>query len=543
MPSHKDTIASRLGRQLARAADRAKPSSDGPSIRGYSRDPIGFASDIIGWSNVGGVFRGARLWAGQKRMLEAIRDHQRVAVASGRRTGKSTAFAMIALWFYCSFPGARVIITAPTDRQVNGILWREIKRLISQAKVTIPRGGILPKKAATGITDPTTLSEIRGFTARDAEAMQGIAGTHMLFIADEASGVADEIFEAISGNRASGAECRMMLAGNPTKASGEFYEAFHGKSGLYRTIHIDSRESPNVTGREPPIPGLATREWIDEMREEWGEDSAFFQIHIAGKFVVAEDAKIFPVAALDLAQAKWHDEPIDAGERLWIGLDPAGEAEGGDETALVPRRGRKVLDVITRRELSPAGILDMVLDALRVHRKPLDAKLRPVVVLDSEGRVGANVRRAFEEHLAAHPGDFELACVRSSERAVRRPRIYHLIRDELAVTAREWFRDGGTIPEHRRLYQELHAFEFFPAGPAGKLLKITPKEGPKGLRKLLGRSPDSYDAFVLSTWEPIALRRAESAAQQPQREAVPVNVYEASERDVDPYAGHDWMRT
>lgn len=458
---------------------------------------------------------------------------------SGRRTGKSNALACVALWFYCSFPGARVTFTAPSNHQIKDILWHELSHMLANSKAPIPHGGRMPKLPSTGIADPVTGAEIKGITARDAESLQGIAGKHLLFIVDEASGVDDFVFEAILGNRAGGAGSKVILTGNPTRADGEFYRAFHEKSAGYHTIHIDSREGPNMTGKEPTIHGLMDPGWEQQIIERWGKDSSFYLIHIAGKFVVAEDAKIFPCAVLDLAQARWHDENPPADERLWIGLDPAGEGEGGDETAIAPRRGRKLLDIVTRRGLNEAQIIALVLDVIATHRRPIDAKVKPIVVFDSEGRVGVMVQRALEEHCALSP-DFELAPVRAGKRATRMPRVYHLIRDELAHNAREWFRGGGAIPEHYRLYQELHTLEFVPGGPADSLYKITPKDGPKGLRKLLGRSPDSYDAFVLSVWEPITVRVSDA-----KRGVTPATVYEtAPTRDVatNPYKQLDWLR-
>lgn len=68
-------------------------------------------------------------------------------------------------------------------------------------------------------------SEERWFaTARTAtkpENMQGFHEDYMLFVCDEASGIADHIMEAILGTL-SGAENKLFLCGNPTRTSGVF---------------------------------------------------------------------------------------------------------------------------------------------------------------------------------------------------------------------------------------------------------------------------------------------------------------------------------
>lgn len=53
-------------------------------------------------------------------------------------------------------------------------------------------------------------------TATKPENMQGFHEDNMLFIVDEASGVADPIMEAILGTL-SGANNKLLMCGNPTK--------------------------------------------------------------------------------------------------------------------------------------------------------------------------------------------------------------------------------------------------------------------------------------------------------------------------------------
>ena len=55
-------------------------------------------------------------------------------------------------------------------------------------------------------------------SATKPENMQGFHETNMLFVVDEASGVADPIMEAILGTL-SGKNNKLLLCGNPTKPS------------------------------------------------------------------------------------------------------------------------------------------------------------------------------------------------------------------------------------------------------------------------------------------------------------------------------------
>lgn len=502
----------------------------------YRADPVLFAREILG----------VEPWDRQLEILEAVRDYSRVAVASGHKIGKSHSAAIIALWYYSSFEDARVVMSSTTARQVDQILWRELQMMRARAGKCLackegdpndhqPRPcphsalveGEIGMLARTGLKSDD-FREIVGFTAREAEAVAGISGRHLLYIVDEASGVPDVIFEAIEGNRAGGA--RIILFSNPTRTTGEFFEAFHSKKDLYRTIQLSSEDTPNVRAGKMVIPGLAGPDWIAEKREEWGEDSPTYKVRVKGEFALAEDGKIFSIHAIAEAEKRWHDTSTDG--RLFIGLDPAGASGTGDDTVAAVRRGMKLIELVAKRGLSDEAHLAMIEALCAAHRIPRET---PVVVLDREGPIGSSLYGLLRSYLARHPGIFELVAVRSSDRATRQPLIYDRQRDALAASAEAWIRDGGAIPEDARFSAELHALEWIQS-QSGRL-KLTPKTE---IRKLLGRSPDRYDAFALACWEPLALRD----------EVLPAAARVAAEREdaedrleIDPYAGRrTWRR-
>jgi phage terminase large subunit len=528
--AHSDTVLTFTVRHFRRTLDKLRPQeTDADRVRRYREDPVAFAIEVLG----------IKPWSKQIEILRAVLRHKRVAVVSGHKCGKSTALAILALWFYCSFPGARVVITATTDRQVNGIIWREIKRLCRGARIKIPGSGDIKAKASSGLTDETDFSEIRGYTAKEAEAIAGTSGGYLMYLVDEASGVDAKIFEAIDGNRMGG-NAWVFLISNPTKADGEFFEAFHSKAydpvsrpRGYFGIRIDSRESPNITGEwrelgDAPIPGLADQEAIEEKLVEWGEDSPLFKIRIAGLFCAAEDAKIFNSGMIVEACTRWHD--VEATGRLWIGVDPAGDGDGGDESGFAARRGARCLEVRLRSGLGVAAHIDAVLDLIDTHNE--GTKELPVVVVDSAGEVGWEVYKALRDHAELH-GRFVVVRVRPSDKAVRQPAVYATVRDELWANARAWMREGGAIPEHVKLSRDLHAPEFF-SDDKGRL-KVTPK---KELRKVLGRSPDGGDAFTLCCWEPVALREERGAPEPPPQAGGGRDDISAMRGgDADPYGG------
>jgi phage terminase large subunit len=501
-----------------------------PSTR-YREDPVAFFREIVG----------VEPWAKQVEILEAVRDHPRVAIASGHKVSKSHSAAGLALWYYCSFPDARAVMSSTTARQVDQILWRELKMMRARGGRcltcktedpdgrTIPRpcphsavvGGEIGELARTGLKSDD-FREIVGFTAREAEAVAGISGRNLMYIIDEASGVPEAIFEAIEGNRAGGA--RIVLFSNPTKTSGEFFDAFHSKAQFYHTIRVSSEETPNVVQGKAVIPGLATREWIEEKKQEWGEDSPLYKVRVRGEFALNEDGKIFSIDAIAKAEQRW--EETQPSGRLFIGLDPSGESGTGDEAVYAVRRGLKAIELVAHRGLTEEGHLAHLLSMVEKHRLPRET---PVVVLDREGAVGSRVYGTIKTYAEANPNTFTLVAVRASDRAHRMPQVYDRMRDELTANLESWIRDGGAIPEDARLAAELHEPEWIQQ-QSGRL-KVTPK---KDIRKEIGRSPDRYDALCLATWEPLSLREGvpDSARRRDVQEDHP-------EQALDPYAGVD----
>lgn len=516
---------------------------------------------------------GINPWSRQEEVILACRDNERVAVKSGRRVSKSHTVAGLALCFYSSFPDARVVMTSTTARQVDAILWRELLQIRARAgrciacKTADPEGRRTPRPcphsavidgdagrlARTGLRmnplDPGDFREVFGFTASEGEAVQGIAGSHLLFIVDEASGVAPEIFDAINGNRAGGG--RVVLFGNPTRTEGELWDAFNEKAKHdltdpkapgYFGITISSEESPNVVEGRDIIPGLATREWIEERRHEWGEDSALYRIHVKGEHAVNEDGKAFPVDSIAAAEARW--EGASEAGRLFIGLDPAGETGMGDESAFAARRGLKAYQIIARKGLTDEGHLVMLMGIIKERKVGQEI---PVVIMDRDGSVGARIYGFLRGHLDAlpeHAPPFDLFGLRGSNAPAREGDRYDRQRDATVANLAQWLRDGGAIPEDAKLIKEMHTFEWRQL-VTGKM-KITPKDE---IKKQIGRSPDRFDALCLSVWEPRAIRdddgpapgadtapaAAPSSARRESEDLDDLDVYRGS--GIDPYGG------
>ena len=207
------------------------------------------------------------LWGKQAQILRAIKRHKRIAVRSCNGSGKTFVAATAVIWWLMAHPNgpAMVVTTAPTQHQVRDLLWREIRSIYYRNAALI--GGILtrttlelsPKHYATGLS---TDSPAR---------FQGFHETNILFVVDEASGVREEVFDAIEGSMTS-RRARLLLIGNPTSLAGTFYKAFHQRRTQYKTIHISAFDTPNLLSARSVIARSPTT-WQSATETEPTRDS------------------------------------------------------------------------------------------------------------------------------------------------------------------------------------------------------------------------------------------------------------------------------
>ncbi len=196
-------------------------------------------------------FLDARPWSKQREVLRALRDHDLVAVRSCNGSGKTFTAALATLWWLCAHDEAMVITTAPTERQVKDLLWREIRHLHGKNPEAI--GG---KLTSTRLE----LSEKRfayGFSTDTAGRFQGFHSGNILVIVDEAAEMREFIFDAIFGCLTS-ENAKMLMIGNPSSLAGTFYDAFHKNRSRWKTIHISAFDTPAFLAEEGGGPPLSS---------------------------------------------------------------------------------------------------------------------------------------------------------------------------------------------------------------------------------------------------------------------------------------------
>lgn len=458
------------------------PPDDGsifPTAR-WRGDVVGFARHHFG----------IELCDFQVEVLTAVQNCPRVAVSGGRKIGKSVMAAIAALHFYCSFEDARVFLTATAIAQVDDVMWREICRLFRLAAARgTPIDGVLSVDPETGLAAADG-REIKAFSLTVQERGSGRSGINIMYLFDEASAVPDYVFDIIEGNQAGdGGTMRLFIISNPTRCEGRFYDAFHTHKSFWVTFQISSERSPNVVSGLPLVPGMASRKWVAEMKQKWGEEDPHVLVHVHGRFIEGEVAAIMKATERQAAYDR-HATARGSG-LLVIGCDPAGPAVGGDESVFALRRDPKIERADRFRGLTPAQHVVMVEGYIKEFKAQ---ELGAVVMVDASGDVGWEVLGALRTASFVPGSHFRVIPVRSNL-VGRRPREYKAVRDELVANFVQWVRNGGALPPDTHLDEEIRAFRW-------RGLKSNQAElNPKGeIREKLGRSPDTFDAVCLALW-------------------------------------------
>lgn len=214
-----------------------------------------------------------------------IRTHNRVAIKSGQGVGKTAFEAGIFLWFLTCYYNARVVATAPTQQQLHDVLWSEVAKWMNNSP-------LLPAL----LKWTKTYVYVKGYekrwfavarTANKPENMQGFHEDNMLFIVDEASGVADPIMEAIMGTL-SGDNNKLLMCGNPTKTTGTFYDAFTVDRAIFALQTVSSRDSKRTN-----------KDNIASLDRKYGKDSNVVRVRVDGKFPEQEDDVFIPASWIE----------------------------------------------------------------------------------------------------------------------------------------------------------------------------------------------------------------------------------------------------
>jgi len=428
-------------------------------IARWRKNPPSFVTEVFG----------AELEPFQREALQALADHGRVSIRSGHGVGKSSLDAWAVLWFLCTHYPAKVPITAPTAHQLEDVLWAEVnlwwrrmpEGLRNEFDLKVDR---LELKQAP----KESFAVCRTGNKSTPEALQGFHSDNLLFVLDEASGIADIVFEVAEGALSS-PNAKVLMTANPTRASGYFYSSHHKQRNKWHTIHVACADSSRVTPR-----------YAEDMAR-YGLDSNIYRVRVLGEFPKTEDDVVIPLELCEAAVQRDVDT-VQSMPIVW-GVDVA--RFGDDRTALAKRHGNSQLELCKtwrgKDTQQVAGILKNEYDATWGPHKPTS------INVDVIG-MGAGVVDRLREFGLPVKG------VNVAETPSARHE-YHRLRDELWFAGKEWLeaRDCKLLDDDD-LIGELVSVKYDITRGTGKIM-IEPKDA---MKKRIGYSPDIADAWLLT---------------------------------------------
>jgi hypothetical protein len=430
--------------------------------------------------------------------LEALRalskGHTRIAIRSGHGTGKSCMAAWVITWFANTRAPFKVAITAPSAPQLFDVLVPETHKWF----------GRLPEawRGLWDITtdhiklkaDPECFITARTSRPETPEAMAGLHSSHILLVADEASGIDERVYEAAGGSMSTPGAITLLI-GNPTRNTGYFWRVHHLERDRWFTMAVSSIDSPRVS-----------RDYVDEMARRHGETSNAYRVRVLGQFPSQDDDTLISAEVVDAAMVR--DVPLDSSApELW-GVDPA--RFGADASVLIKRKGYVVTEMPRRwRNIDTMALAG----AIKAEYDFAEGNKPKLIVIDSIGVGAGIVDRLHEQGLP-------ILGINVAEQSSSKDRFLRL-RDELWWRLREWLETRRCrLPKDDQLRDDLCAPRYAFTSDGKLQIESKDKMRSRGLP-----SCDHADALALTLAEQAHMVTSEEMSglfdPNPVRDSIP----------------------
>lgn len=468
----------------------------------YALDPLGYAAFVFPWGEDGTDLadkRGVRRWQGD--VLHTIGQHLRartsrftplrLAVASGHGIGKSALISMIACWAMDTCVDTRVVVTANTEGQ---LLTKTGPEIMKWRKLSLTRDMWKPTVTKIGARDPDHADSWRldlvTWSEHNTEAFAGLhnEGKRIVIIYDEASNIADKVWEVTEGALTDeNTEIIWIAFGNPTRNTGRFRECFGRYRHLWVTKQIDSRT----------VEGTNT-EYLQGMVDTYGADSDIAKVRVLGQFPSASSMQFIGSGLVSGAKERVIAETsILPSDPVIFGLDHA--RFGDDASVLAIRQGR---DARSRpwKVWRGANSMQIAGDL----NDQMQRFLPDAVFIDAGGPNAGGVIDRLRQLNPEHQGIFEINFGSSSPEMTaelngERVRVANK-RAQMWTNMRTWL-DRSAIPSMMELADDLIGPEYSYDARNAILLEKKDHMKARGVP-----SPDHGDALALTFAEAVPPR-------------------------------------
>lgn len=409
----------------------------------------------------------------------------KVAARGPRGSGKTMPAALAGLWFVTTRELAGVDwkcpVTAGSWQQLQRFTMPEIHKWAR--RMNWDTLGMAPWKPGQQLLLTRIVldhGELFAINSDDPELVEGAHASHLMLIVDEAKSVPDGSWDAMEGYFSSPGEYYRFVISTPSSPAGRFYDIHSHKPGFedWHTSHVKIGEAVQA--------GRVTQAWVDQLKDQWGEESQLYRCHVLAEFAGDEDG-VIPLAWVEAAVERGKLVDRDACRPNVIGVDVADTGE--DLTVFAFRHGDDLYKVESFGDAGP------LLHAERVEQRAVN---NTRVVLDSIG-VGAGTRDYLQRVPTIRLVPFVAGAGtkrKDSSGSFRFPNK----RSAAWWNMRDLLRPDNphpiSLPDVPELVGELTAPAWREV--AGGKIQV---EAKADIKKRIGRSTDFADAVVQAFWE------------------------------------------
>ncbi|GIV22126.1 MAG: hypothetical protein KatS3mg023_3877 [Armatimonadota bacterium] len=219
----------------------------------------------------------------QRLIFDAVKHHRRIVVRVARRSGKTYALSVLALWSAFVRPSNRILVICPDSAKVEAIFNNIDAFLESNSFLRASLSG--SRRAPYMTREFSNGSRISGFSAGsrskgEAQTLRG-QGADVVII-DEAAYFNDEDFTAINPIIEGDIHHEppiTIMSSTPRMNSGRFYDTCTNPElkKIWYEIHVPASKNPDYTSRIDYIrASVGKLEWETEYEAEFPEQGEGF---------------------------------------------------------------------------------------------------------------------------------------------------------------------------------------------------------------------------------------------------------------------------
>lgn len=295
--------------------------------KNYSNDIVGFVRDILH----------AEPADYQIDILNTFIKQKRIAVRGPHGLGKTALSSWVVLWAIAtSEVDTKVVTTASAWRQLTKFTWPEVRKWAGKADWSMLGMDIRRGKELLELSIKLPNKEAFAVASDNPALIEGAHATRLVYVFDEAKAIPVGTWDAAEG-AFSGAggdtvnEAYALAISTPGESSGRFYDIHARKSGL------EDWAVRHVTLDEAIAAGRISREWAEQRRKQWGENSAVYQNRVLGEFADSGEDSVVPLSWIEASNKRWLDCGGKGEGETTYGIDVA--RYGEDKTAFARLTG------------------------------------------------------------------------------------------------------------------------------------------------------------------------------------------------------------